>query len=399
MRSNFLEVPTDCPQRDERLGWLGDAQVFCKSAGFYYDVYNFYFSWLKDIVSGQREDGGIPSIAPYNRKAKPFRVSAAWADAITIIPMTLYELYGDRTALEYCYPAMCRYIEYLRNAGPEEYLWLSGNHYGDWLALDGPDPRQPKTDKDMLATAYYFRSADLCARAARILSKPAAEIRKLEALRDNVRSEFRKRFLNVQDTYAACSVLLTFGLLENDERPAVAKHLAEMVSASGNRLLAGVVGAPLVLHALSDNGYAEKAYDMLLEESVPSWLGMLRFGATTLWERLDTFSDSGMKDIRNASLNHYMFGAMLDWITGDALGIKPLEPGYKKFAWKPLPEKRLGMLSMALDTRNGQIKASWEITGEKIRYELQVPPGTSAEIVLPGEGVIIAPEGRFSIDR
>lgn len=396
MRSNFLEVPTDCPQRDERLGWLGDAQVFCRSAGFYYDVYRFYRCWLRDIVSEQHADGGIPAIAPYNRHAKDFRVSAAWADAITIIPMTLYEIYGDKAVLEECYPAMFRYVEYLRKAGPEEYLWLGGNHYGDWLALDEPDPRHPKTDKDMIASAYYFHTVELLIRAGEILCKPKEETEKQKALRDNIREAFRARFFNYRDTYAACTLLLCFGLLNEEERPEAAKHLSEMITKNEDKLLCGVVGAPLVLHALSENGYAEKAYDLLLSESMPSWMSMLKYGATTLWERPDTFTDEGMKDIRNASLNHYMFGAVLDWIVGRAGGLMPLQPGYRQFSWKPLPEKRLGKLTVELDTAGGHIGAGWEITKEgKVRYELTVPKGTEALVTLPGGEEFIVSEGKF----
>jgi len=395
MRSNFLEVPTDCPQRDERLGWLGDAQVFSKSAGFYYDVYNFYRCWLKDIVSEQREDGGIPAIAPYNRDAKQFRVSAAWADALTIIPTNLYEMYGDKTVLEECYPAMRRYVEYLRKAGPEEYLWLEGNHYGDWLALDGPDPRHPKTDKDMIASACYYHSVDLVIRTGKILERPEEEIEEYRRLKTNVRAAFRERFLGVRDTYAACTVLLSFGLLEESEKAEVTAELVRLISENGSRLMCGVVGAPLILHALSDNGYTDRAYDMLLCDEVPSWMGMLRYGATTLWERLDTFDENGMKDIRNASLNHYMFGAVLDWITGDAGGLKPLLPGYRKLGWKPLPEKRLGKMNLSLNTRCGEIKASWEIKGDEIRYELIIPEGTEAEVTLPGVETVTAGPGVF----
>jgi len=395
MRSNFLEVPTDCPQRDERLGWLGDAQVFSKSAGFYYDVYSFYRCWLKDIVAEQREDGGIPAIAPYNRNAKKFRVSAAWADALTIIPKNLYDMYGDKTVLEECYPAMCRYIEYLRKAGPEEYLWLEGEHYGDWLALDGPDPRHPKTDKDMIASAYFYHSVDLLIEISVILGKPENEIKKLRALKANIRAAFRARFLNVRDTYAACTVLLSFGLLEPSEMPEVAELLAKMVAENEDKLLCGVVGAPLILHALSENGYTDKAYDLLLCDKVPSWMGMLKYGATTLWERLDTFDENGMKDIRNASLNHYMFGAVLDWISGCAGGLKPMLPAYEKFSWKPLPEKRLGKVKLSLQTRRGEIQAYWEITGDGTCYELTVPEGTEAEVKLPGRKPFTAGPGSY----
>lgn len=392
LRSNFIEVPTDCPQRDERLGWLGDAEVFAPSASFYYDVKNFYRCWLRDVVSGQREDGGIPAIAPYNRQGYPFRVSAAWADAISIVPWVLYEQYGDLSILEEFYPAILRYIGYLRRAGPVEELWLEGNHYGDWLALDGPDPRNPKTSKDFIASAYYYRTLDLAVRAGLLLGRDVDALRELKS---RVRQAFRERFLGLRETYAELSLLLQFGLLDEEEMPEAARQLAELVERSGNRLLAGVVGAPLILHALSENGYARKAYDLLLEEEVPSWLGMLRHGATTLWERLDTFTEAGMKDIRNASLNHYMFGSVLDWLVEGAGGLRALEPGYGSFLWKPLPDKRLGSLHLRKETPAGVIEAAWSYEGEEVSFTLTVPEGSTARILLPDGSGLTQHPGTF----
>lgn len=392
LRSNFLEVPTDCPQRDERLGWLGDAEVFAPSAAFLYDVKNFYRCWLRDVASGQREDGGIPAIAPYNRAGYPFRVSAAWADAITVVPHVLHENYGDRSVLEEFYPSMLRYVDYLKNAGPVEELWLGGNHYGDWLALDGLDPRNPKTSKDMIASAYYYHSLELTVCAGKILGKDTAE---LEALLARVRKAFRERFLGMRDSYAALSLLLCFGLLEENEKAEAARELADMVERNGNRLLAGVVGAPIVLQALSENGYANKAYDLLLEEGVPSWLGMLRYGATTLWERLDTFDENGMKDIRNASLNHYMFGSVLQWLVEGAGGLKAEAPGWSSFVWKPLPEKRLGSLRIRKDCPSGRIEAGWSVTDGGVRYALTVPDGAKARILLPGKEAFFRGPGSY----
>ncbi len=400
-RSNFLEVPTDCPQRDERLGWLGDAQAFCRSAAFNYDVESFYRNWLIDVRSGQHADGFVPAIAPYNPKGYPFRASAAWGDAVTMIPWELYLQYGDISCLEEAFDSMRRWVEYQRSSGPEEYLWLDGSHYGDWLALDGPDPRKPKTDKDFIASAYYYHSADLLVRAGKLLGKDVSEY---ENLAVNIRRAFRERFLSgglpKTDTYAASALLLTFGLLEKEENARVAAHLAGLVEENGNCLMAGVVGAPLLLHALSENGYAAKAYDLLLEEKVPSWLGMLRYGATTLWERLDTYTDEGIKDIRNASFNHCVFGAVLDWMTGCAGGLQASEkgPGYRVFTWRPLPEERLGKLSLTFESRQGTIRASWQIQGDRVSYRLLFPKGVRAEITLPGKETLEDCSGTFSAE-
>lgn len=387
-RSNFIEIPTDCPQRDERLGWLGDAEVFCRSAAFNYDVYSFYRTWLKDVASEQLSDGSIRAIAPFNRNGYPFRTSAAWADAVTIIPWELYIQYGDTSCMEEMFPVMCRYVDYLHSAGPEEYLWLSGNHYGDWLALDGPDPRHPLTDKDFIASAYYAHSAELLVKCGNVLGK---DVRKYKNIYSEVRKAFRERFIKeglpTAMTEAGCALALCFGLLEEEEKPKTARKLAEICEGYKNRLMCGVVGAPLILYALSENGYEKTAFDMLLCEETPSWLGMLRFGATTLWERPDTFTEEGIKDIRNASFNHYMFGSVLSWITECAVGIKASEdgPGYRIFEWKPLPEERLGKAGIDFLSRAGRIKASWEIRGKEVIYSLKVPGGVLAGVCLPGK--------------
>ena len=393
-RSNFIEVPTDCPQRDERLGWLGDAQAFCKSAAFNYNVYNFYREWLKDIVSGQLPDGGIRSIAPFRRDGYPFRTSAAWADAITIIPWELYRIYGDDTVLRECFDAMCRYVDYLHGAGPEEYLWLEGNHYGDWLALDGPDPREPLTDKNFIASAYFIHSTEIVIACGELLGK---DVTKYAELLPHLRRAFRQRFLKdglpVTDTLAASTLLLHFDLVTEEERPKVAAHLAELVDRYENRLMTGVVGAPYILHALADNGYTEKAFDMLLCEEIPSWLGMLRFGATTLWERLDTYTEDGIKDIRNASFNHYVFGSVLDWIVEKCAGIRLVrDEGRLWILWKPCVDPRIGHVDCCWRTEAGCVRAGWALTGEGTRFTLELPEGLEAQVLLP-DGSVYAEKG------
>lgn len=416
-RSNFIDVPTDCPQRDERLGWLGDAQVFCRAAAFNYDVENFYRTWLGDVSSGQLPDGSIRAIAPYNRKAYPFRASAAWADAVTIIPYELYLQYGDTACMEEMFPCMCRWVDYVHGTGPEEYLWIGGNHYGDWLALDGPDPRHPKTDKDFLASAYFYHSADLLVKCGHILKK---DVTVYEEMLPKIRSAFRDRFvkdgLPSTDTEAACAVLLSFGLLDDAEKKKTAAHLAHLVKQYKNRLVCGVVGAPLILHALAENGHAEAAFDMLLEEETPSWLGMVKNGATTLWERPDTYENGKIKDIRNASFNHYMFGSVLDFITGCAGGLKAddgsfgetggssgagagdsgteINPGagvgaaetgagYRSFTWRPMTDRRIGSLRLSYESRAGKIEASWQMEEDGTQYQLAVPAGAKARVILP----------------
>ena len=386
-RSNFMEVPTDCPQRDERHGWLGDAALFCRAAAYNYDVAAFFGKWLKDVALEQEENGAVRSFTPHN-DSYDLRFSAAWGDAVVTIPYELFKIYGDREALREQFPCMRRWVDFMHADGPEEYLWIGGNHYGDWLALDGPDPRNPLTDKDFIGSAYFYHSTQQLIACGRVLGE---DMSAYEALLGEIRRAFRQRFvkdgLPAADTMTGCILLLQFGLTEPEEEEAVTARLLELLAKFDFTLCTGLLGTAFLLHVLSEHGHAKEAYDLLLQKKYPSWLCMMEHGATTIWERFDTIDDNGIKDVKNASLNHYVYGTIFDWLVEGAAGIRPCfdAPGYEKVLWKPAADPRMGALSWSLETKFGTVQSAWKVLSDgKTEYELTLPDGVTAEIKLPG---------------
>lgn len=386
-RSNFMEVPTDCPQRDERHGWLGDAALFCRAAAYNYDVAAFFGKWLKDVALEQEENGAVRSFTPHN-DSYDLRFSAAWGDAVVTIPYELYKIYGDREALREQFPCMRRWVDFMHADGPEEYLWIGGNHYGDWLALDGPDPRNPLTDKDFIGSAYFYHSTQQLIACGRVLGE---DMSAYEALLGKIRRAFRQRFvkdgLPAADTMTGCILLLQFGLTEPEEEEAVTARLLELLAKFDYTLCTGLLGTAFLLHVLSEHGHAKEAYDLLLQKKYPSWLCMMEHGATTIWERFDTIDDNGIKDVKNASLNHYVYGTVFDWLVEGAAGIRPCfeAPGYEKLIWKPAADPRIGALSWSLETKYGTVQSAWKVRSDgKTEYELTLPDGVTAEVKLPG---------------
>lgn len=409
-RSNYLDIPTDCPQRDERLGWTGDAQVFCRTAAINYDVERFFDKWLDDMALEQHPDGAVAGIVPdcfRNRSDKKTRVSAAWGDAACIIPWELYMAYGSAAQLRKRLQMMKKWVDYIHNAGPEEYLWLGGMHYGDWLAMDaGSGSYVGATSNDLIASAFFAHSTSLLIRAGEALGKDMSAYR---CLYQKIVHAFRAYFMEngmpkaeipytevcVNGhapidttrrgvTQTALTLILHFGLCTESERPALAARLAEMIRAAGTHLETGFVGTPYLLHALSDNGYAALAYDLLLQTSAPSWLYSVRHGATTMWEHWDSIREDGSfwsADMN--SFNHYAYGAVYDWIFGAAAGVKPTAPGYREISLCPHPDRRLGFLNVSLQTRCGMLRAHWYYKGETVYYEFEIPDGAAAHLRLP----------------
>lgn len=409
-RSNYLDIPTDCPQRDERLGWTGDAQVFCRTAAINYDVERFFDKWLDDMALEQWPDGAISGIVPdcfRNRSDKKTRISAAWGDAACIIPWELYMAYGNTVQLRKRLPMMRRWVDYIRHAGPEEYLWLGGMHYGDWLAMDaGSDSYVGATSNDLIASAFFAYSTSLLIRAGEALGENMSAYR---SLYQKIVCAFRSYFMEngmpkVELPYTevcidghvpidttrrgitqtALTLILHFNLCTVFERPKLAAKLAEMIHAADTHLETGFVGTPYLLHALSDNGYAALAYDLLLQTSAPSWLYSVQHGATTMWEHWDSVRVDGSFWSSNMnSFNHYAYGAVYDWIFGVAAGIKPSAPGYQKISLCPHPDQRLGFLNVSLRTRSGMLRTCWYYKGDMVYYEFEVPAGAVAHLRLP----------------
>lgn len=384
-RDNFIDIPTDCPQRDERMGWTGDAQVFAKTACYNYDVKRFFEKWLADVRAEQRENGSVPDTVPNFWLLS--RSSTAWGDAITVIPWQLYLMYGDKKDLEVNFDAMKRWVDFMTNDSLDKYLWTCPDdsdkmwrkHYGDWLALDAPSGSyRGITSDNFIASAFYAYSTEILINAGKVIGKDMSEY---EELHKNIVSTFKKTF-NKYTTQTECVLALYFNLTDNREE--TAKQLNDMIVANGNKLQTGFVGTPYLLHALSENGYAETAYSLLLQEEYPSWLYEVNHGATTVWEHWDGIRDDGTfwsTDMN--SYNHYAYGSVVDWLYSVAAGIKPDKAGFESVIIAPVPDKRLGSINVSLETKYGTIKSEWHYEGDTVCYEITTP--VKATIIIDGE--------------
>ena len=400
-KGNYLDIPTDCPQRDERLGWTGDTQVFCRTGAINYDVEKFFEKWLGDVALDQEANGAVRGVIPII-PGLTTSISAAWGDAACVVPWEIYCAYGNKKILEKNLPTMKKWVEYMHSAGPEEFLWLGGIHYGDWLAMDaGGDSCIGATSCDLIASAFFAYSTNLLVRAGEILGKDMTEYRTLYR---NVRNAFRAYFMengmpkegvvdvipNAQQkivknvTQTAIVLILHFGLCTEEERGALTDKLCELIHDFGDRMTTGFVGTPYILHALTDNGRSDVAYKLLVQEKNPSWLYSVDHGATTIWEHWNGMKEDGSfwsTDMN--SFNHYAYGAVCDWLFGCACGIKPTAPAYKTVKIAPHPSRVLGSAQYCIDTVNGRLISKWYYRGEDIRYEIEIPEGVCAEVVLP----------------
>ena len=385
-KSNFIDIPTDCPQRDERHGWTGDAQVFVRTAAINFDVEKFFEKWLSDLSAGQFEDGGVFWLVPTCNNYYPENVSSAWGDAATICPWEIYLAYGNEKILRNQFESMKKWVEYIRRWGDEEYLWLGGKQFGDWLALDNEDGSyNGATPYDFISSAFYAYSTSLLVKAGNVLGYDMTEY---ETLYEKIVEAFKERFIKdglpVSNTQTAYAIALYFNLCTDKKKTVGA--LAKLVKDNGNKLTTGFVGTPYLLHALSENGYADVAYELLLQEEYPSWLYSVNHGATTIWEHWDGVKEDGTfwSDDMN-SYNHYAYGSVYDWIFGVAAGIKVLPDGagYKHISIKPHTDKRLGFLKAEIETRQGKLSSYWYYKNDEIYFEFIIPQGTLAEITLP----------------
>jgi len=410
-KSNYLDVPTDCPQRDERLGWMGDAQVFCRTAAYNFDVRKFFEKWLGDMRLEQWPDGALAGTVPEKLiKHGPSRVSAAWADAATIIPTELYRMYGDKKVLEDNFEMMRKWVEYQHHAGEEEFLWLGGYHYGDWLAMDaGADSFVGATSTNLIGSAFFAYSTDLLIRAGEALGKDMTEYR---AMYRNIVKAFRERFMEngmprvkidmpatmereklrgeeeqrIGMTQTAIVLILHFGLCTEEERPALVDKLVELIDGFDGLMATGFVGTPYILHVLARGGRADVAYRLLLEERNPSWLYSVNHGATTMWEHWNGIKEDGSFWSKSMnSYNHYAYGSVCDWLYGVAAGISADEeqPGFRHILLAPVPSRELGFMNVSLDTVQGRVESNWYYKGDQIFFEFTVPAGATASLCLP----------------
>ncbi len=371
-KGNFLDVPTDCPQRDERQGWTGDATVFCKAASYNYDVEVFFEKWLTDLSLDQGKKGNIPNIIPQTvcwDWSTTDETGAVWGDSATIIPYQMYMTYGNKKTLKNQYKTMVRYLSYISSHTKKRYLWYGCNQFGDWLGLDAPSGSyRGSSNEDFIASVFYYNSVKIVAEVSEILGKDRS---KYDILKEKILEKIRKTFKNYK-TQTECALALYFDITE--DKKSVAKQLNDMIKANGSKLKTGFVGTPFLLHALSQNGYTETAYELLLQEEFPSWLYSVKQGATTIWEHWDGKNERGEFWSKNMnSFNHYAYGSVADWVYEEACGIKPQKPGFEEAIIAPKPTYKLDHLSAILFTRQGKILSKWYHEGEKIRYEIETP--------------------------
>lgn len=395
-KGNFVDVPTDCPQRDERLGWTGDAQVFSMTAAFNFDVSAFYTKWMKDFIADQSENGRVPHVIPDVLKGDGG--ATAWADASLIVPWTVYQVYGDKRILEEQYKSMKAWVEYMHARAGAKNLWTGDAHFGDWLAFASNNSSYPgaTTEKDLIATAYFAHSSKLLCQIAAILGK-TDDAKTYADLSEAVKKAFIDEFVTkngrvVSHTQTGYSLALAFDLIPENLKKNAAEYLAADVKKMGH-LTSGFVGTPLLCKTLSAIGRDDLAFMLLNRKKYPSWLYPVTQGATTIWERWDgqkpdgTFQDVGMN-----SFNHYAYGAIGEWLYKHVAGIDidPQNPGYKHILFYPHPGGDLTKASAELKSMYGPIKSSWNLDKSHFIYEVTVPANTTASVTLPNaimEGV------------
>jgi len=389
-KGNFVDVPTDCPQRDERLGWTGDAQVFIRTACFNMNTALFFTKWLKDLKADQLDNGGVPYVIPHVL-GEDSHSSAAWGDAATICPWTIYLCYGDRRILEEQYESMKSWVEYIKSQGPDEYLWNTGFHFGDWLGLDAKEGSYVgATSKEFIATAFYAYSTSLVAKAAKILGKED-DVEKYEELYLKIIEAFRKEFVTpngriASPTQTAHVLALMFDLLEEKDKERAIKTLVEYLKENEYHLTTGFVGTPYLCPVLSRYGYNDIAYKLLMQKDYPSWLYQITKGATTIWEHWDGIKEDGSfwsEDMN--SFNHYAYGSIGEWLYRVVAGIDTDEekPGYKHVYIKPQPDRSLSFAEATLKSMYGEIKSAWTWNENNMELIICIPPNTTATVILP----------------
>ena len=424
-RGNFLDIPTDCPQRDERMGWTGDAQVFCATASYQMYTPAFFRKYLINMRAEQaRLQGSVPFVVPdiyYGLRRKRGQStevdpdswgvecgSCAWGDAATVIPWTVYQFYGDKALLSEMYPGMKAWADWIRAQDVKrcggKYLWTCGFHFADWLSLDNPDKGScfGGTENAYVASAYYYYSTCLTAKAAAALGYE--EDAKLYAERaERIRSAFRQEYFTPTGrcaipTQTALALALQFDLAPDSCRPRVVEMLKKRLDDRKIHLDTGFVGTPLLLPALTSHGLHDYAVTLLLNEDYPSWLYEVGMGATTIWERWNSVMPDGLvSDTGMNSMNHYSYGSVVEWIYRYLAGLTPCEtaPGFRRVVIAPLPEKRFDHVECRYQSAGGWYESSWRREGDKVRYRIRIPFDCEAEVSLPGLDTMVLGCGEY----
>ena len=424
-KGNFLDVPIDCPQRDERLGWTGDAQAFCATASFHMETPAFYRKYLYDMKEDQKiYRGGVPHVVPdvlgqvqriKNQSEDPVTKegewttygSCAWGDAACIIPWTLYKFYGDEILLAEQYPIMRDWVDYIFRVDEEQCggsrLWSTGFHFADWLALDNPDKTSSfgGTDNTYVATAFYYYSAMLTAKAAYVLGI-RQDARAYRQLAKEIKAAFRRKYFDSKGdlmvkTQTAMVLALYFKLAPKSARKKIAGELKKNIRSHGMHLTTGFVGTCYLCLALSEMGMDQEAYSLLLQEEYPGWLYEVNMGATTVWERWNSILPDGhISDTGMNSLNHYAYGVIAEWMYRCMCGLNPAEkgPGFRRAVIAPKPDRRLGFARCSYDSARGLYESGWEWKKKGILFQVRVPFNTRAKFILPYRGKRIFLNGR-----
>ncbi len=404
-RGNFLDVPTDCPQRDERLGWTGDAQAFSRTAAYNFDVHNFFSKWLKDVAADQQPNGMVPLVIP-NVLGPTQGASAGWADVATIIPWNMWLAYGDRRILEEQYPSMKAWVDYMRTQSKND-LWNTGFHFGDWLfysVIDDNDGRSAITDKYLIAQCFYVHSTQLLIKAAQVLGKKD-DVTAYSELLKKIKTAYLNEYITpngrpLSPTQTAYVLALQFDLLPENQREQAAKNLVANIKNYGNHLTTGFLGTPYLCHVLTRFGYNDMAYKLLNQKTYPSWLYPVTMGATTIWERWDGIRpDSSFQAITMNSFNHYAYGAIGDWMyrTMTGLDTETDAPGYKAIRIQPHLGGGYTRAAADLQTLYGLAASRWQRDEKDLTLEVEIPPNTTATIYVPAPNASVITEGGKSL--
>ena len=393
-KSNFVDIPTDCPQRDERMGWTGDIAVFASTASFNFRMKRFFDKWLLDLIAEQDENGGIPDVVPHGKYGKA-RTTDCWADSCVLVPWASYMAYGDKELLKRQYDSMKRHIQAelrLAQEGShgeeaEQYIWRKGYHWGDWCS-PGEIKKQWKEKAPWVATAYMANSCRIMSLIANELGT-GADSKYYQHLAIEISKAYTKIHTDGngklhQEFQTGYVLPLSFGMVKEEESKKMADNLATLVEKADNHLATGFCGTPYLMFALSDHGHMKKAYELLYQDTCPSWLYEVKVGGTTVWERWDALRSDGTVNQSNnmVSFNHYAYGAVGDWLYRRIAGIEMTKPAYQEFQIKPMPGGDLTWAKASICTSYGEIVSDWKVT-DKFHLNIKIPVNTKCNVVLP----------------
>jgi len=393
MKGNFLDIPTDCPQRSERLGWTGDAQVFFRTAAFNMHVQHFFAKWLQDLAADQRSDGSVPNIIPnlYRKLGRRSGV-AGWGDAATIIPWGLYWVYGDTATLRDQYPSMKAWVNYITSVSKND-LWKA-NGYGDWYA-PGDSTSLPYIDQ-----CFWAHSTQLLINTANILGY-TQDAEQYAALLQRIKTAFLTNYIDAEtkaitNTQTAYVLALQLNMLPDSLQPKAASKLDSLVKANNNHLATGFLGTPYLLHTLSNYGYINTAFNLLNQDTYPSWLYAVKMGATTIWEKWDAVKPDST--VQATSYNHYAYGAVGDWLYRVIAGIDAAAPGYKKITIRPHPGGGLTWVKASYKCPYGKIVSDWKLENGTLKMYVEIPSGTTATVYVPGREPVEVTAGNYNYE-